>query len=60
MFWRGQCKWGPKCKLSHDQDSFEVTMRDGNWKTPTQSGGKSVGFKQSADLFKEDRCGALW
>jgi len=60
MFWRGQCKWGPKCKLSHDSNSFESTMDSGNWRPPSQSGGKSVGFKQSADLFKADRCGALW
>jgi len=60
MFWRGQCKWGPRCKLSHDSDSFDGTIQDGRWKPPTQSGGKSVGFKQSADLFKTDRCGALW
>jgi len=60
MFWRGQCKWGPRCKLSHDSDAFEGTMQDGRWRPPTQSGGKSVGFKQSADLFKADRCGALW
>jgi len=60
MFWRGQCKWGPRCKLSHDTDSFEGTIEDGKWRPPTQSGGKSVGYKQSADLFKADRCGALW
>uniref|UniRef100_A0A7S2QJ31 C3H1-type domain-containing protein n=1 Tax=Zooxanthella nutricula TaxID=1333877 RepID=A0A7S2QJ31_9DINO len=60
MFWRGQCKWGPKCKLSHDQDSFEATAREGNWRPPSQSGGRSVGFNQSSDLFKADRCGALW
>lgn len=60
MFWRGQCKWGPRCKLSHDLESFEGTMQDGKWRPPTQSGGKSVGYKQSADLFKADRCGALW
>ncbi|CAK9048663.1 unnamed protein product [Durusdinium trenchii] len=60
MFWRGQCKWGPKCKLSHDDNSFENTMDSGSWKPPSMSGGKSVGFKQSADLFKADRCGALW
>lgn len=60
MFWRGQCKWGPKCKLSHDDNSFESTIDSGTWKPPSMSGGKSVGFKQSADLFKADRCGALW
>eukprot|EP00434_Breviolum_minutum_P000269 symbB.v1.2.000221.t1/scaffold4.1/size633627/3 len=60
MFWRGQCKWGPKCKLSHDDTSFESTVDSGKWKPPSMSGGKSVGFKQSADLFKDDRCGALW
>lgn len=60
MFWRGQCKWGPKCKLSHDTASFEGSVRDGKWKPPSESGGKSVGFRQSADLFKADRCGALW
>eukprot|EP00927_Polykrikos_kofoidii_P015384 TRINITY_DN16828_c0_g1_i2.p1 TRINITY_DN16828_c0_g1~~TRINITY_DN16828_c0_g1_i2.p1 ORF type:complete len:296 (+),score=36.78 TRINITY_DN16828_c0_g1_i2:109-996(+) len=60
MFWRGQCKWGPKCKLSHDQDSFDDSAQEGRWKPPTMSGGRSVGFKQSADLFKADRCGALW
>eukprot|EP00439_Symbiodinium_sp_Y106_P084392 s1430_g25.t1 len=60
MFWRGQCKWGPKCKLSHDSSSFESTMDSGSWRPPSQSGGKSVGFKQSSDLFKADRCGALW
>lgn len=60
MFWRGQCKWGPKCKLSHDQESFEATAKEGAWKPPSQSGGKSVGFQQSSDLFKADRCGALW
>lgn len=60
MFWRGQCKWGPKCKLSHDQESFEDTATEGKWRPPSMSGGKSVGFKQSADLFREDRCGALW
>lgn len=60
MFWRGQCKWGPKCKLSHDQEDFEETAKEGSWRPPTASGGKSVGFKQSSDLFKADRCGALW
>jgi len=60
MFWRGQCKWGPKCKLSHDAEAFESSTATGTWRPPTQSGGKSVGFKQSADLFKADRCGALW
>ncbi|CAJ1329662.1 unnamed protein product [Effrenium voratum] len=60
MFWRGQCKWGPKCKLSHDDSSFETTVDRGFWKPPSMSGGKSVGFKQSSDLFKADRCGALW
>lgn len=60
MFWRGQCKWGPKCKLSHDQQSFDTSAQEGNWKPPTVSGGKSVGYKQSSDLFKADRCGALW
>lgn len=60
MFWRGQCKWGPKCKLSHDQDSFDSGAKEGVWKPPTQSGGKSVGYNQSSDLFKADRCGALW
>jgi len=59
-FWRGQCKWGPKCKLSHDQESFDSTAKEGAWKPPSVSGGKSVGFKQSSDLFKDDRCGALW
>jgi len=60
MFWRGQCKWGPRCKLSHDTDSFEGTIEDGKWRPPSESGGRSVGYKQSADLFKADRCGALW
>jgi len=60
MFWRGQCKWGPKCKLSHDPDAFEGSVKEGNWRPPSMSGGKSVGYKQSADLFKADRCGALW
>jgi len=60
MFFRGQCKWGPKCKLSHDPESFERAAEEGTWRPPTQSGGKSVGYKQSADLFKADRCGALW
>lgn len=60
MFWRGQCKWGPRCKLSHDADSFEGTIEDGKWRPPSESGGKSVGYKQSSDLFKSDRCGALW
>lgn len=60
LFWRGQCKWGPKCKLSHDAESFERNAEEGKWRPPTQSGNKSVGFKQSADLFKADRCGALW
>lgn len=60
MFWRGQCKWGPKCKLSHDQQSFDCGAQEGVWKPPTMSGGKSVGYKQSSDLFKADRCGALW
>lgn len=59
-FFRGQCKWGGKCKLSHDQESFDDLAGRGAWKPPTQSGGKSVGFQQSADLFKADRCGALW
>eukprot|EP00933_Yihiella_yeosuensis_P083381 TRINITY_DN97580_c0_g1_i1.p1 TRINITY_DN97580_c0_g1~~TRINITY_DN97580_c0_g1_i1.p1 ORF type:complete len:308 (+),score=61.30 TRINITY_DN97580_c0_g1_i1:80-1003(+) len=60
LFWKGQCKWGPKCKLSHDQDNFEETMDKGRWKAPGALGNKSVGFQQSADLFKADRCGALW
>lgn len=60
MFFRGQCKWGPKCKLSHDPESFERAAEEGSWKPPSQSGGKSVGYKQSSDLFKADRCGALW
>jgi len=60
MFWRGQCKWGPKCKLSHDPDAFEGLAQEGTWRPPSQSGGKSVGYRQSADLFKADRCGALW
>lgn len=60
MFFRGQCKWGPKCKLSHDPTSFDDTAKEGVWKPPSVSGGKSVGFNQSSDLFKADRCGALW
>lgn len=60
LFFRGQCKWGPKCKLSHDDRSFEKAVQDGTWRPPSQSGGKSVGFKQSNDMFKADRCGALW
>lgn len=60
MFWRGQCKWGPRCKLSHDPLSFESTAREGTWKPPSSSGGKSRGFVQSADLYKADKCGALW
>lgn len=60
LFIRGQCKWGPKCKLSHDEVAFDRAADRGAWKPPSQSGGKSGGFKQSADLFKQDRCGALW
>lgn len=60
MFWRGQCKWGPKCKLSHDVNSFEGTAREGTWRPPSVSGGPSRGFKQSADMFTADKCGALW
>jgi len=60
MFFRGQCKWGPKCKLSHDEVAFERAMDKGTWRPPSQSGGKSGGFAQSNDLYKADRCGALW
>eukprot|EP00929_Paragymnodinium_shiwhaense_P008906 TRINITY_DN112896_c0_g1_i1.p1 TRINITY_DN112896_c0_g1~~TRINITY_DN112896_c0_g1_i1.p1 ORF type:complete len:336 (+),score=85.65 TRINITY_DN112896_c0_g1_i1:161-1168(+) len=60
LFFRGQCKWGPKCKLSHDEAAFDNAMNSSTWRPPTQSGNKSVGYKQSADLFKADRCGALW
>jgi hypothetical protein len=60
LFFKGQCKWGPKCKLSHDDAAFERSIRDGTWKPPSQTGTKSRGFEQSADLFKQDRCGALW
>lgn len=60
MFWLGQCKWGPRCKLSHDPLSFEHTARQGTWRPPSSSGGKSRGFVQSADLYKADKCGALW
>jgi len=60
MFFRGQCKWGPKCKLSHDSSSFDSSALEGKWRPPSSSGGKSVGYKQSSDLFKADRCGALW
>lgn len=60
MFWRGQCKWGPRCKLSHDPENFEGTAKEGTWKPPSMSGGLSRGYKQSADLYKADKCGALW
>jgi len=60
MFWRGQCKWGPKCKLSHDAANFEDSVQEGRWKPPSHSGGKSRGYMQSSDLYKEDKCGALW
>lgn len=60
MFFRGQCKWGPKCKLSHDDAAFDKIISTGEWKPPSSSGGKSVGYRQSSDLFKADRCGALW
>merc|ERR1712072_1226435 len=29
-FVRGQCKMGPKCKMSHDMDKFEDAVK--NWK----------------------------
>jgi len=58
LFVRGQCKMGPRCKLSHDMDKFEDATK--NWKGVGGQDGKSQGYRQSADLFKADRCGALW
>eukprot|EP00747_Dinoflagellata_sp_TGD_P166107 gnl/TRDRNA2_/TRDRNA2_188381_c0_seq1.p1 gnl/TRDRNA2_/TRDRNA2_188381_c0~~gnl/TRDRNA2_/TRDRNA2_188381_c0_seq1.p1 ORF type:complete len:272 (-),score=44.63 gnl/TRDRNA2_/TRDRNA2_188381_c0_seq1:100-915(-) len=60
LFWKGQCKWGPKCKLSHDQDNFESTVQDGRWQAANSLKNKTQGFMQSADMYKADRCGALW
>lgn len=60
LFVRGQCKMGPKCKLSHDEsdEKFEDAIK--SWKGIGGQDKRSQGFKQSSDLFKADRCGALW
>eukprot|EP00397_Hematodinium_sp_SG-2012_P066238 GEMP01098577.1.p1 GENE.GEMP01098577.1~~GEMP01098577.1.p1 ORF type:complete len:260 (+),score=43.64 GEMP01098577.1:42-821(+) len=56
-FWRGQCKWGSRCKQSHSEDQFESTMQSGRWKKPK---GESVGMQQSMSLSSADKTGALW
>eukprot|EP00811_Abedinium_folium_P007341 NODE_16773_length_978_cov_4.464160.p1 GENE.NODE_16773_length_978_cov_4.464160~~NODE_16773_length_978_cov_4.464160.p1 ORF type:complete len:194 (+),score=65.97 NODE_16773_length_978_cov_4.464160:1-582(+) len=60
MFWRGQCKWGQRCKFSHEASAFETSVNCGAWRAPSQSGGRSRGYMQSADLYKGDKIGAMW
>jgi len=56
-FWRGQCKWGPRCNLSHEEGEFERTVKKGKWKKPQ---GESRGMQQSMDLNAADRIGRMW
>lgn len=55
-FWRGQCKWGSRCKFSHEEDKFETAADRGRWKPPS---GASVGMQQSMSM-RADKTGALW
>lgn len=58
MHFRGQCKWGSRCKYSHEQSMFDEQVESGRWnQLPTQG---SSGFLQSRDLQAADRTGQLW
>jgi len=56
-FFKGQCKWGPKCRFSHVQDTFDTAANSASWAKSTSG---SQGYLQSADMYKADRTGALW
>jgi hypothetical protein len=58
MYFRGQCKWGPRCKFSHDQSSFDKMASQGRWQQLPAKG--SSGFQQSRNLQAPDRTGQLW